>query len=78
MNYQPKGGQCITCHYSASNCKDLPFALMPVIERYGEVTIVRCTTHVNKGPQATQGLMGQKWRDRGWYPATFLRRPPET
>jgi len=46
MTYQPKGGMCTTCFYRDRNCKDLPFPLMPVIERQGRTIIVRCTTHV--------------------------------
>jgi hypothetical protein len=43
--HQPKGGMCRTCLWETRDCSALPFESMPVIERDGAVSIVRCAEH---------------------------------
>ena len=43
--FTPKGGMCVTCKNALSNCSDLPFHSMPVIDRFDDVARVRCTGH---------------------------------
>lgn len=45
-NYQPKGGMCMSCQHKARDCASLPFASMPVIDKYGSTAIVRCIQHL--------------------------------
>lgn len=44
--YQPKGGMCAGCAKLLDDCSELDFAMMPVIEREGSVSIVKCTGYV--------------------------------
>lgn len=46
MSYQPKGGMCVSCQHRLRDCSHLPFSAYPVIERAGEVRIVRCAEYV--------------------------------
>jgi len=43
MLHIPKGGMCRTCAYWPGDCSRLPFSSMPVIERRGDIVVVRCT-----------------------------------
>jgi len=43
MKAQPKITDCEKCVRIASNCSELPFDEMSMIEREGDVLIVRCT-----------------------------------
>jgi len=44
--YQPKGGMCAGCAERLNDCSELDFAMMPVIERDGNLSIVKCTEYV--------------------------------
>lgn len=54
MRRQPKGGMCATCEHAFRNCSNLPFELMPAIDKTDEAIIVRCTEFVRKGILLTQ------------------------
>lgn len=41
--HQPKGSMCASCVRSNSDCSDLDFDLMPVLNRCQQVVVVRCT-----------------------------------
>jgi len=43
MTHQPKGGMCAACRHALRDCSSLPFSSMPVLQRDGKTTIVRCT-----------------------------------
>lgn len=43
LEYIPKGGMCSICTRVGSNCATLPFDTMPVIEKYENLRVVRCT-----------------------------------
>lgn len=40
--YQPKGGMCGSCTKALSNCSNLHFESMPVIEKTNDALIVKC------------------------------------
>ncbi len=43
MNYQPKGGMCLTCTKAQADCSALPFEQMRVIQIYADGTrAVKC------------------------------------
>jgi hypothetical protein len=43
MNYQPKGSMCSACKHKLEDCSRLSFRTMPVMNKSGGVSVVRCT-----------------------------------
>lgn len=44
MTHIPRGSMCIACkHRARAECKDLPFASMPIYRRWPDVVQVICT-----------------------------------
>lgn len=52
MKHTPKGSMCVACVHSKRNCSTLAFDKMPVIEKYNDLTIVRCAEFSRKAAQA--------------------------
>ena len=46
--YIPKGSMCAVCLFVSDDCSGLSFEKMPVIEKTGLVTVVKCTNFVKK------------------------------
>lgn len=42
INYQPKGGMCMSCVNKHKDCSTLDFKSMPIIDKSKDVIIVRC------------------------------------
>lgn len=42
ITYQPKGSMCCNCTHWSRDCSRLPFETMPVIEKVGNVRVVKC------------------------------------
>ena len=38
----PKGSMCVVCRYFNSNCSELDFESMKVIEKGGDTSVVKC------------------------------------
>lgn len=51
--HQPKGSMCCSCSLNKSDCSELTFNKMPVIDKYKDgddiVRIVKCTEYVKRG-----------------------------
>tara|TARA_R100000027_G_scaffold66875_1_gene63804 strand:+ start:939 stop:1103 length:165 start_codon:yes stop_codon:yes gene_type:complete len=54
VSYQPKGGMCATCTRRDDDCSHLPFYQMPVISKFKDAAIVRCTQYQRETQEASQ------------------------
>jgi hypothetical protein len=43
MACQPKGSMCSACKHKLEDCSALPFSAMPIMNKSGGVSVVRCT-----------------------------------
>jgi hypothetical protein len=53
MNYQPKGGMCLTCKnkLKVKECSSLKFSEMPKLKTFSDSTvIVKCTSFESAKP----------------------------
>ncbi len=49
IGYQPKGSMCVVCKKRDKDCSQLPFSLMPIIEKQKHILIVRCYEFDHRG-----------------------------